>query len=135
MLAIAGGESGSQSIGRDPGKELILGSVTEEVGKVVICGVGGIFTEILDDAAYGLTPLTDIEAMKMFSSLKAAPVLQGIRGDKGVNEKQLIDVILRVSQLVNDIPAIQEMDLNPVIAFEDRLFTVDVRMSLENNIE
>lgn len=117
------------------GKELILGSVTEEVGKVVMCGVGGIFSEVLDDVAYGLTPLTDIEAMKMFSSLKAAPVLQGIRGDKGVNEKQLIDVILRVSQLVNDIPAIQEMDLNPVIAFEDRLFAVDVRMSLENNIE
>jgi acetyltransferase len=85
--------------------------------------------------AYGLTPLTDIEAEKMFSSLKAAPVLQGIRGDKGVNEKQVIDVILRVSQLVNDIPAVQEMDLNPVIAFEDRLFTVDVRMSLENSIE
>jgi len=117
------------------GKELIIGTVNEEVGKVLMCGMGGIFTEILDDVAYGLTPLTDTEAAQILTRLKAAPVLQGIRGDKGVNEKQLIDVILRISQLVNDIPAIQEMDLNPIIAFEDCLFTVDARISLENNIE
>jgi acyl-CoA synthetase (NDP forming) len=112
------------------GKELMVGSVTEEVGKLVMCGMGGIFTEVLGDVAYRLTPLTDLEVTQMLSSLQAAPVLQGIRGEKGVDEKKLIEVIQRVSQLVNDIPAIQEMDLNPIIALRNRLFTVDVRICL-----
>jgi acetyltransferase len=112
------------------GKELVVGSVTEEVGKLVMCGMGGIFTEVLGDVAYRLTPVSDLEVTQMLSSLQAAPLLQGIRGEKGVDEKRLIDVIQRVSQLVNDIPAIQEMDLNPVIALENRLFAVDVRICL-----
>jgi acetyltransferase len=112
------------------GKELMVGSVTEEVGKLVMCGMGGIFTEILGDVAYRLTPVTDLEVTQMLSSLQAAPILQGIRGEKGVDEKKLIEVIQRVSQLVDDIRAIQEMDLNPIIALKNRLFTVDARICL-----
>jgi acetyltransferase len=74
--------------------------------------------------------VTDIEAQSMLSSLKAAPLLKGVRGEKGIDEKALTDVIQRVSQLVNDVPVIQEMDLNPIIAFEDSLFVVDARMIL-----
>jgi len=112
------------------GKELIVGSVTEEVGKLVMCGMGGIFTQVLGDVAYRLTPVTDIDVKQMLSGLKTAPILKGIRGEKGVDEKKLIEVILRVSQLVNDIPAIQEIDINPIVALENRLFAVDARICL-----
>ena len=112
------------------GKELIVGSKTEEVGKLVMCGMGGIFAEVLEDLVFRLSPVTDIEVKQMLSGLKTAPILKGIRGEKGVDEKKLIEVIQRVSQLVNDIPAIQEMDLNPILSFENRLFAVDVRICL-----
>jgi acyl-CoA synthetase (NDP forming) len=112
------------------GKEVIVGSKTEEVGKVVMFGMGGIFAEVLEDVVFKLSPVTDIDVKQMLSGLKTAPILKGIRGEKGVDEKKLIEVIQRVSQLVNDIPAIQEMDINPIIAFENRLFAVDVRIRL-----
>jgi len=113
------------------GKEAVVGAKAEkEVGHLVMCGVGGIYIEILEDVAFKLSPVTDIEAQSMLSSLKAAPLLKGVRGEKGIDEKALTDVIQRVSQLVNDVPVIQEMDLNPIIAFEDSLFVVDARMIL-----
>jgi acyl-CoA synthetase (NDP forming) len=112
------------------GKEVIVGSKTEEVGKVVMFGMGGIFAEVLEDVIFKLSPVTDIDVKQMLSGLKTAPILKGRRGEKGVDEKKLIEVIQRVSQLVNDIPAIQEMDINPIIALENRLFAVDVRICL-----
>jgi acetyltransferase len=66
----------------------------------------------------------------MLSAVKMAPLLEGVRGQKGVDRKKLIEVIQRVSQLVTDLPMIQEMDLNPVIAYEDRVFVVDARISI-----
>ena len=112
------------------GREIIVGAKAEEAGHVVMCGVGGIFTEMLKDVVFKLTPVTDSEAAGMLSELKAAPMLKGFRGEKPIDEKKLIETIQRVSQMVNDLPMIREMDLNPIVAFEDRLVVVDARMSL-----
>ncbi len=113
------------------GKEVVVGAKAEaEVGHLVMCGLGGIFIEVLKDVTFKLSPVTDVEAQEMLSSLKAASVLKGTRGEKGVDEGAIIEVIQRVSQLVNDIPAIQEMDLNPVLAFEKGVCAVDARIVL-----
>jgi acyl-CoA synthetase (NDP forming) len=113
------------------GKEVIVGAkADDEVGHLIMCGIGGIYIEIFKDVAFRLSPVTDVEAEEMLSSLKAAPILKGVRGEKGVDRKRLIDIIQRVSQLVTDVPTIREMDLNPLIAYEDRIFVVDARMSL-----
>jgi len=96
------------------GLELILGVKSEEgLGHTVMFGLGGIFAS---------------EAKEMLSSIKGAPLLKGVRGQKGVDEAKLIEIIQRLSQLVTDLPEIKEMDLNPVIAYEDRVVVVDGRI-------
>ena len=77
-----------------------------------------------------LTPITKFEADEMLSSIKTAPLLEGVRGEKGVDRGKLIETIQRLSQLVGDLPEIAEMDLNPVIAYEDRVFVVDARIAV-----
>ena len=64
------------------------------------------------------------------SSIKAAPLLDGIRGEKGVDKDSVIEIIQRTSQLITDFPMIQEMDLNPIIAFEDNVLAVDARIKI-----
>ncbi len=112
------------------GREVIVGTKTEEVGKVVMFGMGGIYAEALEDVLFALSPVTDRHAERMLSGLKMAAVLKGMRGEKGVDRSKLIEVIQRVSRLVEDVPAIEEMDLNPVIAFGDRVFAADARIYL-----
>ena len=113
------------------GKEVIVGAkADDELGHLIMCGLGGIYVEVFKDVAFKLSPVTDVEAEEMLSSLKAAPLLKGVRGEKGVDQKKLIEIIQRVSQLVTDVPEIREMDLNPLIAYEDSVFVVDARMSL-----
>jgi hypothetical protein len=87
--------------------------------------------EILQPAAEaGISPITAVKARRMLSSIKAAPLLKGLRGETGVNEKGIIEIIQRLSQLVTDWPGIQEIDLNPVIADKDRVAAVDARIGL-----
>ena len=113
------------------GKEVIVGAKAEgDAGHLLMCGAGGVFVEIMGDVAFRLSPVTDMEAHGMLSDLKAAPLFAGVRGQKGIDRKRLIEVIQRVSQLVHESPAIREMDLNPIVAFPDGLFVVDGRISL-----
>jgi acyl-CoA synthetase (NDP forming) len=113
------------------GKEVIIGAkADDEVGHLIMCGLGGIYVEVFKDVAFKLSPVTDAEVEEMLSSLKAAPLLKGVRGEKGIDRKKLIEIIQRFSQLVTDVPEIREMDLNPLIAYEEGVFVVDARMSL-----
>ena len=113
------------------GKEIIVGAKAEEnLGHLIMFGVGGIYVEILKDVVFKLSPVTQIEAREMLSSIKAAPILKGIRGEPGVDQEGLIEIIQRLSQLVTENPMINELDLNPIIAFEDRVIIVDARVSL-----
>jgi acetyltransferase len=113
------------------GREVILGAKAEEgLGHLIMFGIGGIFVEILKDVVFKLTPVTTAEAQEMFTSIQGAAILKGVRGEQGVHEHGLQEIILRLSQLVTDTPAIQEMDLNPILAFEDRVCVVDARISL-----
>ncbi len=113
------------------GTEVIVGAKAEEgVGHLIVFGMGGIYVEVLKDVVFKLTPVTAVEAREMLSSIKAAPLLRGVRGREGVDEEGLVEIIQRLSQLVTDLPGIQEMDLNPVVAFSDQVAVVDARISL-----
>ncbi len=113
------------------GREVIVGVKAEQdLGHLLMFGMGGIYVEVLKDVVFRLAPITNVQAHEMLSSIKMAPLLKGIRGEKGVDEKALVEILERVSQLVTDLPMIQEMDLNPVMAFEDRAWVVDARIAV-----
>jgi acetyltransferase len=113
------------------GRELIVGAKAEEgLGHLIMFGLGGIYVEVLKDVVFKLTPVTTAEAHEMLSSIQAAPLLGGVRGENGIYQTGVIEIIQRLSQLLTDLPAIQEMDLNPIIAYEDQVFVVDARISL-----
>ncbi len=113
------------------GMEIILGAKAEEgLGHIIMFGLGGIFVEVLKDVVFNLTPLTDTDAKEMLSTIKGAPLLSGVRGQKGVDLKAIEELLSKLSQLVGDLPEIQEMDLNPVMAFETGVFAVDARIAI-----
>ncbi len=114
------------------GLEVIAGAKAEEgLGHIVMFGLGGIYVEIMKDVVFNLTPLTTAEAGEMLSSIKGKALLKGVRGQPGVDQKALQDLLLRVSKLVSDLPEIQEMDLNPVIAYETGVFVADARIRIK----
>ncbi|MGD8720582.1 MAG: acetate--CoA ligase family protein [Desulfobacterales bacterium] len=113
------------------GLEVIIGAKAEEdLGHLIMFGLGGIHVEVLKDVVFNLSPLSTAEAKEMLAAIKGAPLLKGVRGHKGVNRGRLEEIILRLSQLVSDLPAIKEMDLNPAMAFEDGAVVVDARISI-----
>jgi len=113
------------------GLEVILGAKAEEgLGHLIMFGMGGIYVEVFKDVVFDITPVSASEAREMISSIKMAPLLEGVRGEKGVDQKALVEIIQRLSQLVTDLDDIEEMDLNPVIAYEDGVFVVDARISI-----
>lgn len=116
------------------GLELIMGAKAEEgLGHAVVFGLGGIYVEVMQDVVFNLTPISAAEAREMMGAVKAAALLKGVRGRKGVDQERLVEILQRLSQLLTDLPEIQEMDLNPVMAFSDKVFVVDARISLKES--
>jgi 4-hydroxybutyrate---CoA ligase (ADP-forming) len=115
------------------GKETIIGSKQEPgFGPVVMFGMGGIYVQFLKDVVFRVAPITDLEASNMISSIRTGQLLHGVRGEKPSDIKKLAECIQRVSQLVTDFPQIKELDLNPVVVFEEgkECKVVDVRIGL-----
>ncbi len=114
------------------GLEIIMGAKAEEgLGHAVVFGLGGIHVEVLKDVVFNLTPVSAPEAREMLGAVKSAPLLSGVRGQAGVNREKLAEILQRLSQLLTDHPDIQEMDLNPIMAFADKAFVVDARISIK----
>ena len=115
------------------GREVIVGAKKEEkIGHLIMVGTGGVLVELLEDASFGITPLTGNEVERMLQKLKLYPVLSGFRGQTGVEIGSILDIIQRVSQMVTELPDIEEMDLNPIFAYADGADTVavDARIKL-----
>ena len=111
------------------GKELIISAKKEEgLGHIIMFGLGGIFVEIFKDVVFNISPVSDVEAEDMLNTIKAAPLIDGFRGEKGINKEKISDVLQRISMLVNDFPEIRELDINPIFAYEDDICAVDVRI-------
>ena len=114
------------------GTELFIGAKYEErFGHVVLCGLGGIFVEVLKDVSSGLAPLSYGEAWSMIRSLRGYKILKGTRGQRGINEQKFADIIVRLSTLLRFATEIKEMDLNPLLANEDDIVAVDARILIE----
>jgi acetyl coenzyme A synthetase (ADP forming)-like protein len=111
------------------GQEVIVGAVTDaSFGKMIAFGLGGVLVEVMKDITFRMAPVSENEALSMLDSVAAAEVLRGVRGGKGVDRAALADIISKVSKLVNDVPEIQEVDLNPIFATEKGACAVDVRI-------
>ncbi|WP_019170972.1 acetate--CoA ligase family protein [Pseudaminobacter salicylatoxidans] len=114
------------------GQEVIIGAVTDgSFGKLVAFGLGGVLVEVLKDITFRLAPVTRDDALSMLDGIQAAEMLKGVRGGDPVNRDALADMIVRVSNLVNDYPEIVELDLNPVFATKDGAIAADVRIVVD----
>ncbi len=113
------------------GTELFAGIKAEgSFGHLLLAGLGGIYIEVLKDVSVSLVPVRVGEAKEMIQSLKSYAVIKGVRGQAGVDETAFIDVICRLSALVETAPEICEMDLNPLMGTEKSVVAVDARIRI-----
>jgi len=114
------------------GTELFIGAKYEErFGHVVLCGLGGIFVEVLKDVSSGLAPLSYAEAYSMIHSLRGYKIIQGTRGQEALNEQKYAEIIVRLSTLLRFATEIKEIDINPLLASGDDIIAVDARIRIE----
>lgn len=112
-----------------PGTELIAGVTTDQhFGSVIMLGLGGLFTEVLEDVNYRLLPIGSEDAREMITSLRAYSVLAGYRGQKPVDLAALEQVLLKVSAPATENPEIKELDVNPLVAYAKGNLVLDARM-------
>ncbi|MCK5270726.1 MAG: acetate--CoA ligase family protein, partial [Sedimentisphaerales bacterium] len=98
------------------GREVIIGMTRDpQFGPMLMFGLGGIFVEVMKDVTFHLAPITHDEAMQMLKSTRSFALLEGVRGQAGVDLNAIADGLQRISQLVTDFPQIVEMDINPFI--------------------
>lgn len=113
------------------GRELFIGAKKEPAfGHTVVCGLGGIFVEVLRDITTGLSPVSGEEARKMIRNLKGYGLIRGARGQEGVNEDLFSEAVERVSALCTYAPEIAEMDLNPLLGTPKSVIAVDARIRI-----
>jgi acetyltransferase len=111
------------------GTELFIGAKYEErFGHVILCGLGGIFVEVLKDVSSGLAPLSYAEAFSMIHSLRGYKIIKGTRGQKALNEQRYAEIIVRLSTLLRFATEIKEIDLNPLLADDKEVVAVDARI-------
>jgi acyl-CoA synthetase (NDP forming) len=111
------------------GVEMLVGAVLDPTfGPLVACGSGGVLVDLLSDTTFRLHPLTDLDAADMVAGLRSAPLLRGYRGHAPADERALVDVLLRVSALLEIGPEIQELDINPLKILTRGARAVDVRV-------
>jgi acetyltransferase len=116
------------------GTELFVGaSCDSKFGHMILCGLGGIFIEVLKDVSAGLVPVHRDEAITMIRSLKSYKIIEGVRGQKGINEDAFADVIMRLSALLQIAPEIVELDFNPLLGNQDSVVVVDARINISQN--
>jgi len=114
------------------GVELFVGAKYEpRFGHVVLCGLGGIFVEVLKDVSSGLAPLTYDETYAMIRALKSHRIIQGARGQPPVDERRFAEIIVRLSTLLRFATEIKELDLNPLIGTPTSVTVVDARFRVE----
>lgn len=114
------------------GVEIIIGLVQDPTfGLSIMCGIGGIFTELYKDVTFRVVPIERYDAEQMIEELKGKKLLEGFRGMK-VNKQLVIDLVLKISELGEElIDHIDQMDLNPVFVYENDLCVVDAKLILK----
>jgi len=102
----------------EQGKEIILGVTKDPTfGHILMFGLGGIYVEVLKDVQFGIAPISPSQAREMITNLRSYPLLAGVRGEKPSDVEAVVDCLLRVSQMVTDLPQIVELDINPLFVY------------------
>jgi acetyltransferase len=115
----------------EKGKEIILGVTKDPTfGHMIMLGLGGIYVEVLKDVQFGIVPITPTQAREMITNLRSYPLLAGVRGEDPSDIEALMDCLLRVSQMVTDLPKIVELDINPLFVYPSGqgVMAVDARI-------
>jgi acyl-CoA synthetase (NDP forming) len=111
------------------GVEMVVGAINDpSFGPLVMAGTGGIFVELVGDTVFRMCPLTEADTKDIVNEMKGRVLLHGYRGAPPVDEPAFRTTLLRVSQLVDACPEIQEMDINPVLVLSKGAVAVDVRV-------
>jgi acyl-CoA synthetase (NDP forming) len=118
-----------------PGREMVIGGLRDpQFGPMIMVGLGGIFVEVLKDVSFRICPIDEAVAYEMLNELKGAALLDGVRGEHGIDKAALVDVILKVGGagglLVQTADDVSEVDLNPVIATPQGFVAADARIIL-----
>ena len=111
------------------GIEFYIGAKRDPLyGPLIGFGLGGIYVEILKDVSFRLAPLSEFDIEKMIGELKSAKIISGARGKKSLDKKDIVDALIKVSNLMINHPQIQELDINPLKVFEDHIVALDNRI-------
>ena len=118
------------------GKEIFTGAKREAgFPPLILCGAGGIYVEALKDSESSLSPITRKDAVEMVSKLRIKPILDGMRAEAPCNLEALYDTLQKVSELMESMPEIAELDINPLMLNEDTAIAVDARIKIEKQDE
>ncbi len=113
------------------GKEVLLGMNRDpQFGPLLVFGLGGIYVEALKDVTFRVAPIDRRQARAMLNEIRAYPLLRGVRGEPPSDTEAIVDAILRMSQLVTDFPEIVEIDINPLMVFEQGKGALGIDMRL-----
>jgi acyl-CoA synthetase (NDP forming) len=118
------------------GREVIVGMTHDpKFGPLVMFGLGGIYVETFNDVVFRVPPITDLEAREMIRQIRGYRLLEGVRGEPAVDLAALAEVLERFSQLIEDLPQLGEMDINPLMVFPEAkdFRAVDIRARLGQN--
>ena len=116
----------------EAGIEVIIGTkIDEQFGPVVMFGLGGILVEVMKDVSFRVLPVSRYSAKKMIDEIRSVSILDGVRGQKPRDKKALVSLLMKISEVIEAYPDIREMDLNPVIVYEEGLCIVDARILLK----
>jgi len=119
-----------------PTYEFTIGGVKDpQFGPTVMFGLGGIHVELFNDITFRLAPLKEVEARRMMSEIRSAPLLSGFRGRKPLDVGSAARAIVNVGRLLQVVPEISSIDINPLLIYPRRCVGVDVRVALEDSPE
>jgi acetyltransferase len=116
------------------GREVIIGVNRDpQFGPLIMFGLGGIYVEALKDVTFRVAPIDRRQAAEMLGEIRAYKLLRGVRGEKPADQAAIVDTLLRISQLVTDFPEIVELDINPLMVFEQGrgVLGIDMRLALK----
>ncbi|MHA1940926.1 MAG: acetate--CoA ligase family protein, partial [Candidatus Hodarchaeales archaeon] len=122
-----------QMIEMDEALETIIGARIDNIfGPTCMFGLGGIYVEVLKDVAFRSAPVSRSDAIGMIQQIRSYPLLLGVRGEEPKDIEGCIDIILRLSQIILNCPDISDIEINPVLVFEQNqgVLAVDTRILL-----
>ncbi len=120
------------------GLEMVVGAIKDPAfGPVVMCGLGGIYVEVMKDVAFRSYPLNEEEARRMIREIRSHPLLFGVRGEKKKDIEGLVDTILKLGAILSSCDRITDIEINPIVVYEESagLKALDVRILLKNSKE